>query len=167
VSRFSPRVLTIGGGYLLFLAMIYGGFFMHRGVSYFPNLVAPIVVGGIGIGMAVVPLTLSAIAGVGFDQIGPVSAIALMLQSLGGPLVLAVIQAVITSRTMYLGGTNGPVKFMNDAQLRALDHGYTYGLLWVAGAAVIVGGAALFIRYTPEQVAHAQEVKDAIDSGEI
>jgi len=81
--------------------------------------------------------------------------------------VLAVIQAVITSRTMYLGGTNGPVKFMNDAQLRALDHGYTYGLLWVAGAAVIVGGAALFIRYTPEQVAHAQEVKDAIDSGEI
>ena len=83
--------------------------------------------------MVVVPLTLSAIAGVGFDQIGPVSAITLMLQSLGGPLVLAVIQAVITSRTLYLGGTTGPVKFMNDAQLHALDHGYTYGLLWVAG----------------------------------
>jgi hypothetical protein len=167
VSRFSPRVLTIGGGLLLFWAMIYGSFFMHRGVPYFPNLVAPIVVGGIGIGICVVPLTLSAIAGVGFDQIGPVSAIALMLQSLGGPLVLAVIQAVITSRTLYLGGTNGPVKFMNDAQLRALDHGYTYGLLWVAGVAVIVGGAALLIGYTPEQVAHAQEVKDAIDAGEI
>jgi uncharacterized membrane protein YphA (DoxX/SURF4 family) len=56
---------------------------------------------------------------------------------------------------------------MNDAQLRALDHGYTYGLLWVAGVAVIVGGAALLIGYTPEQVAHAQEVKDAIDAGEI
>jgi hypothetical protein len=167
VSRFSPRVLTIGGGILLFFAMIYGSFFMHRGVSYFPHLVAPIVVGGIGIGMAVVPLTLSAIAGVGFDRIGPVSAIALMLQSLGGPLVLAVIQAVITSRTLYLGGTTGPVKFMNDVQLQALDHGYTYGLLWVAGAAVIVGGAALLIGYTPDQVAHAQEVKDAIDSGEL
>jgi len=46
--------------------------------------------------MVVVPLTLSAIAGVGFDRIGPVSAMTLMLQSLGGPLVLAVIQAVIT-----------------------------------------------------------------------
>ncbi|GFG64250.1 putative MFS-type transporter EfpA [Mycobacterium kubicae] len=167
VSRFSPRVLTIAGGYLLVLAMLYGWFAMHRGVPYFPNLVAPIVVGGIGIGMAVVPLTLSAIAGVGFDQIGPVSAMALMAQSLGGPLVLAVIQAVISSRTLYLGGTTGPVKFMNDAQLNALDHGYTYGLLWVAGAAIIVGAAALFIGYTPEQVAHAQEVKEAIDAGEI
>ena len=90
-----------------------------------------------------------------------------MLQSLGGPVVLAVIQAVITSRTLYLGGTTGPVKFMNDLQLHALDHGYTYGLLWVAGAAVIVGCAALFIGYTPAQVAHAQEVKEAIDAGEL
>lgn len=167
VSRFSPRVLTIGGGWLLLLAMIYSWAFMHRGAPYFPNLVLPIVVGGIGIGMVVVPLTLAAIAGVGFDQIGPVSAMTLMLQSLGGPLVLAVIQAVITSRTLYLGGTTGPVKIMNDAQLRALDHGYTYGLLWVAGTAVIVGLAALFIGYTPEQVAHAQEVKEAIDAGEL
>jgi EmrB/QacA subfamily drug resistance transporter len=167
VSRFSPRVLTIGGGWLLLLAMIYGSAYMHRGVPYFPNLVMPIVVGGIGIGMVVVPLTLSAIAGVGFDRIGPVSAMTLMLQSLGGPLVLAVIQAVITSRTLYLGGTTGPVKNMTDSQLQALDHGYTYGLLWVAGTAVIVGIMALFIGYTPEQVAHAQEVKDAIDSGEI
>ncbi|WP_421840886.1 MFS transporter [Mycobacterium sp.] len=167
VSRFSPRVLTIGGGWLLLVAMLYGSAFMHRGVSYFPHLVMPIVVGGIGIGMVVVPLTLSAIAGVGFDQIGPVSAIALMLQSLGGPLVLAVIQAVITSRTLYLGGTTGPVKFMSDVQLSALDHGYTYGLLWVAGAAVLVGCMALFIGYTPAQVAHAQEVKEAIDAGEL
>jgi EmrB/QacA subfamily drug resistance transporter len=167
VSRFSPRVLSIGGGTLLLAAMLYGSAFMHRGAPYFPNLVVPIVVGGIGIGMVVVPLTLAAIAGVGFDQIGPVSAVTLMLQSLGGPLVLAVIQAVITSRTLYMGGITGPVKFMNDAQLNALDHGYTYGLLWVAGAAVIVGGAAIFIGYTPEQVAHAQEVKEAIDAGEL
>ena len=86
--------------------------------------------------MIVVPLTVSAIAGVGFDEIGPVSAIALMLQSLGGPVVLAIIQAVITSRTLYLGGTTGPVKNMDAAQLHALDQGYTYGLLWVAAVAV-------------------------------
>src|SRR6195952_1102420 len=167
VSRFSPRVLTIGGGWLLLAAMLYGSACMHRGASYFPNLVVPIVVGGIGIGMVVVPLTLAAIAGVGFDQIGPVSAMTLMLQSLGGPLVLAVIQAVITSRTLYMGGTTGPVKFMNEAQLHSLDQGYTYGLLWIAGAAIIVGCAALVIGYTPEQVPDAQEGKEAIDAGEL
>ncbi len=166
VSKFPPRVLVIGGGVLVLAAMLYGST-LDAGIPYFPNLVLPITVGGFGIGMIVVPLTVSAIAGVGFDQIGPVSAIALMLQSLGGPVVLAIIQAVITSRTLYLGGTNGPVKDMNPAQLHALDQGYTYGLLWVAAVAVIVGGAALFIGYTAAQVAHAQEVKDAIDAGEL
>jgi EmrB/QacA subfamily drug resistance transporter len=166
VSVYSPRVLVIGGGLLVLGAMIYGST-LNRGIPYFPNLVIPITVGGMGIGMIVVPLTVSAIAGVGFDRIGPVSAIALMLQNLGGPVVLAIIQAVITSRTLYLGGTTGPVKNMNDAQLAALDSGYTYGLLWVAAVAVLVGAAALFIGYTAEQVAHAQEVKDAIDAGEL
>jgi EmrB/QacA subfamily drug resistance transporter len=166
VSLFPPRVLVIAGGILVLGAMVYGST-LNRGIPYFPNLVVPIVVGGIGIGMIVVPLTLSAIAGVGFDQIGPVSAIALMLQNLGGPVVLAVIQAVITSRTLYLGGTTGPVKNMDSVQLAALDAGYTYGLLWVAAVAVVVGGAALLIGYTSEQVAHAQEVKDAMDAGEL
>ncbi len=166
VSLFPPRVLVIAGGILVLGAMIYGST-LNGGIPYFPNLVIPIIVGGFGIGMIVVPLTVSAIAGVGFDQIGPVSAIALMLQNLGGPVVLAVIQAVITSRTLYLGGTTGPVKYMDTTQLHALDQGYTYGLLWVAAVAVLVGGAALFIGYTAEQVAHAQEVKDAIDAGEL
>jgi EmrB/QacA subfamily drug resistance transporter len=166
VRFFSPRVLVIGGGILVLGAMLYGST-LHAGIPYFPNLVVPITVGGIGIGMIVVPLTLAAIAGVGFDRIGPASAIALMLQNLGGPLVLSVIQAVITSRTLYLGGTTGPVKNMNPAQLAALDAGYTYGLLWVAAVAVLVGGAALFIGYTAEQVAHAQDVKDAMDAGEL
>src|SRR3954468_18314321 len=166
VSMFSPRVLTIAGGVLVLGAMIYGST-LHLGIPYFPDLVLPITIGGFGIGMIGVPLTVSAIAGVGFDQIGPVSAIALMLQNLGGPIVLAVVQAVITSRTLYLGGTTGPVKNMDSAQLHALDQGYTYGLLWVAAVAVIVGIAALFIGYTSQQVAHAQEVKDAIDHGEL
>ncbi len=85
----------------------------------------------------------------------------MMLQSLGGPVVLAVIQAVITSRTLHLGGTTGPVKFMNAAQLHALDHGYTYGLLWLAGVVILLGAVALFIGYTAQQVAHAQKVSDA------
>jgi EmrB/QacA subfamily drug resistance transporter len=166
VRMFPPRVVVIGGGVLVLAAMVYGST-LNGGTPYFPNFVVPLVFAGIGIGMIVVPLTLSAIAGVGFDRIGPASAIALMAQNLGGPLVLAVVQAVITSRTLYLGGTTGPVKKMNDTQLAALDAGYTYGLLWVAAVAVLVGGAALLIGYTAEQVAHAQEVKDAFDSGDL
>lgn len=166
VRVFPPRVLVIAGGVVLLGAMIYGST-IDRHLAYFPNFVTLIVLGGLGIGVIVVPLTLSAIAGVGFDQIGPTSAIALMLQNLGGPIVLAVIQAVITSRTLYLGGTNMPVKTMNDTQIAALDAGYTYGLLWVAGVAVLVGGISLLIGYTAKQVAHAQEAQDAFGAGNL
>jgi hypothetical protein len=166
VRRFPPRVLVIAGGVVVLAAMIYGST-VDRNLPYFPNFVTLIVLGGIGIGMIVVPLTLSAIAGVGFDQIGPTSAIALMLQNLGGPVVLAVIQAVITSRTLYLGGTNMPVKTMDPTQIAALDAGYTYGLLWVAAVAVLVGAISLLIGYTAKQVAHAQEAQDAFGAGNL
>jgi EmrB/QacA subfamily drug resistance transporter len=166
VTWFAPRVVVIAGAILMLGAMLYGST-LHRGIPYFPNLVLPLAVGAIGIGMINVPLSLSLIGSVGFDRIGPTSAIGVMLPRFGGPVVLAVIQAVITSRTLYLGGTNGPVTFMNAAQLHALDRGYTYGLLWLAGVVVLLGGVALLIGYTAQQVAQAQEVKKAIGAGEL
>jgi hypothetical protein len=91
----------------------------------------------------------------------------MMLRSLAGPLVLAVIQAAITSRTLHLGGTHGSVKSMNDAELHALDHGYTYGWMWLGGVVILIGGAALLIGYTTQQVARAQRVVIAINTKEL
>ena len=159
-------MVVIVGAILVLGGMLYGST-LHHGIPYFPNLVLPIVVGAIGIGIINVPLTLSVIASVGIDRIGPASAIAVMLQTLAGPLVLVAIQVVITLRTLHLGGTNGPVKFMNAAQLHALDQGYTYGLLWLGGVVILLGAVALLIGYTAQQVAHAQKVKKAFDAGEL
>jgi hypothetical protein len=114
-----------------------------------------------------VVLPLCAIAETGPKEIGPVSAITLMVQNLGGPMVLVVIQAVLTSRTLYLGGTTGPVKDMTPAQLDALDAGYTYSLLWVAGIAVIVGIAAFWIGFSSRQIASAQHTREAVEAGEL
>lgn len=164
VSRLAPRVLILAGGVVVFAAMLYGST-IDRNIHYLPFATA-IFVGGFGIGMIVVPVVLSAITGVDADRIGPLSAISLMLQNLGGPIVLVVIQAIITSRTLFLGGAKGPVQNMNEAQLHALDHGYTYGMLWIAGVAVLVGVAALFISYTAADVAHAQQSQAAHDRGD-
>lgn len=164
--RIAPRWLIIGGGVFVLGAMLYGSL-LDRSIPYFPDLFAPIVVGGFGIGMIAVILPLCAIAGVGPGEIGPVSSITLMVQNLGGPLVLVVIQAVQTSRTLYLGGTTGPVKDMTPAQLDALGQGYTYSLLWVAGVAVIVGIAAFGIGFTARQIATAQHTREAVEAGEL
>ncbi|MGL4304785.1 MAG: MFS transporter, partial [Mycobacteriaceae bacterium] len=82
-------------------------------------------------------------------------------QTLGGPLGLAVIGAVATSKTLSLDGITGGASDMSSEQLWALGQGYTYALLWCAGAAVIAGIAAIFIRYSPQEVAQAQEAQEA------
>jgi EmrB/QacA subfamily drug resistance transporter len=166
VTWFSPRTVVIAGGIVVLGSLLYSST-LSGGRPYFPNLALPIVVGAIGLGMIGVPLGLSMMASVGVDRIGPASAVAVMLQNLGGPLVLVAIQVAITTRTLQLGGTSGPVKGMTAAQLHALDQGYTYGLLWLAGVVILLCGVALLIGYTAQQVAHAQKVKRAIDAAEL
>ncbi|HEU4361182.1 MAG TPA: MFS transporter [Mycobacterium sp.] len=162
----APRWLIVSGGALVLAAMLYGST-LTRSIPYFPDLFGPIVVGGLGIGMIAVVLPLCALAEVGPREIGPVSAITLMVQNLGGPVVLVIVQAVQTSRTLYLGGTTGPVKNMTPAQLDALGHGYTYSLLWVAAIAVLVGAPALFIGFSANQIARAQHTREAVEAGEL
>ena len=162
----APRLLIVGGGLFVLGAMLYGST-INRSVSYFPDLFVPIIVGGVGLGVITVVLPLCALANVGPREIGPVSAITLMVYNLGGPLVLVVIQAVQTSRTLYLGGTTGRVADMTPSQLDALDHGYTYSLLWIAAVAILVGGAALFIGYSSGQIAAAQYTREAVEAGEL
>ena len=52
-------------------------------------------------------------------------------------------------------------------ELDALGHGYTYSLLWVAAIAVLVGAAALFIRFSADQIARAQHTREAVEAGAI
>jgi EmrB/QacA subfamily drug resistance transporter len=162
----APRWLIIGGGLFVLGAMIFGST-LTRTIPYFPDLVLPILVGGFGIGVISVILPLCALAEAGPREIGPVSAITLMVQDLGGPMVLVIIQAVQTSRTLYLGGTTGPVADMTPSELDALDAGYTYSLLWIAAVAVLVGVSAFFIRFSGQQIATAQHTREAVEAGEL
>jgi len=162
----APRWLIIGGGSFVLGAMLYGST-LNRAIPYFPDLFVPIVVGGFGIGVISVILPLCALADVGPREIGPVAAITLMVQNLGGPLVLVVIQAVQVSRTLYLGGSTGAISDMTSRQLNALDRGYTYSLLWVAAVAVLVGISAFWIGFSAREIAAAQYTRDAVEAGEL
>ena len=166
VAHVAPRWLIIGGGIFVLGAMLYGST-LTRTIPYFPDLLLPIVVGGFGIGIISVVQPLCALANIGPREIGPISAITLMVQNLGGPMVLVIVAAVQTSRTLYLGGTTGPVADMSASQLDALDAGYTYSLLWIAAVAVIVGGTALFIGYSAGDIAAAQHTREAVEAGEL
>src|ERR1700755_3045431 len=58
VTRFSPRAMVIAGGIVVLGATLYCSR-LNGGISYFPNLVVPIVVGAFGLAVIGVPLALS------------------------------------------------------------------------------------------------------------
>nr|WP_240945255.1 MFS transporter [Rhodococcus sp. HNM0569] len=160
VVRVAPRWLIAAGAAIMVVGLLYGST-LDGSATYAANLFVPIIAIGFGVGLAVVPLPLCAIAGIRETEIGPLAAVAQVVQTLGGPLSLAVIGAMATSRTLSLGGVSGKVADMTPDQVSALGHGYTFALVGCAVCALVTGVAALFIRFTPEQVAQAQAAEKA------
>ncbi|MBP1158153.1 EmrB/QacA subfamily drug resistance transporter [Rhodococcus sp. PvR099] len=158
--RVQPRWLIVAGTVLTTLGLLYGST-LDTSATYMGNLFMLVVGVGFGVGLAVVPLPLCAIAGVGQHEIGPLSAIAQVAQVLFGPIGLAIVGAMATSKTLSLGGTSGVASTMNADQLFALSEGYTTALLGCAIFAALAAVVALFIRFTPQQVAQAQAAEKA------
>ena len=164
VVRIQPRWLVMTGAAIMVGWLLFSVLTMNADSSYFPGIFFPVIGIGFGVGMASIPLPLCAIAGVPATEIGPLTAIALVAQTLGGPVALAVVGALATSRTLSLGGIAGPANLMNDAQLGALSSGYMFALFCCAMFALVAGLAAFFIRFTPQQVAQAQAAQEDVQS---
>lgn len=158
--RVQPRWLVVTGTLITFVGLLYGST-LDASATYVGHMFGLVVGVGFGVGLAVVPLPLCAIAGVGPHEIGPLAAIAQVAQTLFGPVGLAIVGAMATSKTLSLGGVSGVAADMTPAQLDALGQGYTFALLGCAILAALAAVAALFIRFTPAQVAQAQAAEKA------
>ncbi|MDF0531607.1 MFS transporter [Tsukamurella sp. 8F] len=139
-------------------------------IAYFPQIAVPVFIIGLGVGLALIPLTLCIVAGVKPNEIGPLTALTEVAQNLGGVGGLAIVQVLVTSRIMSKGGpTSGEmsaVPGLRDVQLHALASGY--GLAFLACAAIVVLAGIVvvpFMRFTPEQVAEGQAVQESNKSG--
>ncbi|MFJ4658756.1 MFS transporter [Nocardia sp. NPDC088792] len=163
-ARIPPRTLVFAGGLIVVPGLIFGST-LDSGAHYLTDLMPPILAIGFGIGLAVVPLPLCALVGVGDEEIGPLTAITSVAQTLSGPVALAVIGGMATARTRALGGIDGPPSGMTAMQLDALGKGYTFALLGCAVCAALAAMAALFIRLTARQVAMAQHAQEANSGG--
>jgi len=165
--RYQPRWLVLFGGAVVVAGCAYAATIARDAPAYFPHIFVPVVVIGAGVGMAVIPLTLSVVAGVGPNEIGPLTALAQVAQNLGGAIALVAVGAMVTSRTLSEGGTTGPVDQMNASELDALASGYGLAFVCCALIAVAAGIVVLFMRFTPEDVAEGQAAQEvAQTSGE-
>ncbi|WP_255304271.1 MFS transporter [Tsukamurella tyrosinosolvens] len=172
VRRFQARWLVAFGGAIVFLPCVYVPTLMSKApatIDYFPQIAIPVFLIGIGVGMAVVPLPLGAVAGVRPSEIGPLTALIEVAQNLGGIIGLASVQVVVTSRIMAEGGpTSGHLRHdgLTGDQIHALASGY--GLAFIACAAILILAGFVvvpFMRFTPQEIAEGQAAKESSESG--
>ncbi|MFT4044295.1 MAG: MFS transporter [Gordonia sp. (in: high G+C Gram-positive bacteria)] len=159
-----PRWLVLVGGGVILAGCLYASTIATRDPSYLPSIGLTVVVIGVGVGLSVIPLTLSVVAGVGATEIGPLTALAQVAQNLGGAIGLVAVGALVTSRALSLGGTTAPVETMNPVQLAAQANGYGVAFISCAVIAVIAAIVVLFMRFTPAQVAEGQAAQEAANA---
>ena len=91
----SSRLLT--GGLLLAVTGLVLLTRVSDGMHYFPGIAVPLVLLGVGIGMAFTPLTAAGIAGVAPADAGAASGLLNAAQQLGGSLGLGILITVFAS----------------------------------------------------------------------
>lgn len=167
-QRYSPQWIVCSGAVVLACGFVYSST-LDMAAAYWPDLLLPILIIGVGVGIVIIPLTLSVVAGATSQQAGPLSALSLVSQTVGGPIGLALVTAVASRISLHTlkahagEGARIPVDHVavDDLTRHALGEGYTSSLLVCAGLSLIIAvTAALWIRYTPQQLAEGKQLQE-------
>jgi EmrB/QacA subfamily drug resistance transporter len=123
VARIGPRWLMTGGTLAVTAALVWLSA-AHAGQSYASAILPGALLWGLGIGLAVTPLTAAVLAAVGDADNGEASGINDAASRIGGVVVIAVVPALI-------GATGGR------SYADALTHGYRPAMLIMGGLCAV------------------------------
>ncbi|HZQ15634.1 MAG TPA: MFS transporter [Gaiellaceae bacterium] len=136
-DRFGSRWL-VGGGMTLLAAMLL--YYSQLGADEpFWKLIPGLLLGGVGMGSTMTPVTAAAMSAVSVDKAGVGSAVLNSSRQVGGSVGIAVMGSIVTGASTYLGGFHDALR--------------VGAILCVAGAAL----AAVAIR----KVEHPHHAADA------
>ncbi len=140
VTRIGFKPVLMTGMASLTAGLIWFGQ-ISVGGSYLGDVLGPSLLAGAGLGLAFVPITIAAVAGIQEREAGLASGLINTSQQIGGALGLAVLAAIADSRTNHLiAGAHG-----NPAELpQALTEGFQSAFLVGSGFAA-VGFALAFV----------------------
>jgi hypothetical protein len=163
VPRFGPRPLIPAGMTTAALGMFW---LCHltESSTYAGDVLSPLIVLGLGVGMTFAPAIATATAGVPDDDAGVGSAMVNTSQQIGGAVGTAVLSTIFTSALTRYIGTHPPGP---RAQAAAAIHGYTVAFsvacgLFLAGAVI----TATLLRSGPLPNADASEDARAPTNGD-
>jgi EmrB/QacA subfamily drug resistance transporter len=122
VARVGPRWLMVAGMLAVAAALIWLSS-AHRGDSYAGAILPGVLLWGLGIGLAVTPLTAAVLAAVSDVDLGEASAINDAAARIGGVVAIAIVPVL-------LGATGG------STLTHALAHGYRPAMLVMGGLCI-------------------------------
>jgi len=133
VGRIGVRIPLLVGP----AASVIGILWLTRitSTSHYIDVLAPLIIIALGMGLAFVPLTLTAVSGVKPHEAGLASALLNTMQQVGGALGLAVLA------TVAIDATNARLRSLHRTSVAAMNaattHGYTTAFTVSAGIALL------------------------------
>jgi EmrB/QacA subfamily drug resistance transporter len=172
VARFGPKPLMIAGLLPVVAGMTWLGQ-LSTGTSYFPGVLIPMLLLGVGMGVVFVPLTMASLAGVPPKESGAAASMVNVMQQVGGALGLAILVTIYgtASRTAarhpILGATAAAQ--VQHVRVHGMAASFTAAAIFDAIALVVIA-VAIRVRQagsSPRQPAQrdADELKiDALEA---
>jgi predicted MFS family arabinose efflux permease len=125
---------------------------------YFWDLFPPFVLGGAGMGLSFVPVTIAGLTGVERSDAGVASGLINTSRQIGGAVGLAAVSAIAASSTASFARTHAGVTASSPA---ALDHGFQTALYGLTG--LLLFGALVAVALVRSAPAPSEQVEpDAV-----
>ncbi len=150
VMRFGIRAPLVVGMVLIAAALVAFSFAPADG-TFLVNILGPMVILGVGVGIAFNPVLLAAMSDVEPSQSGLASGVVNTAFMMGGSLGLAVLASLAAGRTGDLAAAGAPVA---EALTGGYQLAFLVGALFAVAAAVI---GAVFLR-TPKEAPAGEPV---------
>jgi EmrB/QacA subfamily drug resistance transporter len=149
LGRFPPVPLAVAG----VIPVIAGMAWLSRispGTSYLPGVLGPMILFGTGMGLAFVPLTTAALAGVRPEDSGAASSMVNVTQQVGGALGLAILVTVFGAASREPAGHGHAGGTVLTSKHELLVHGmagaFTIATLFDVCALLVMAATAVAAR---------------------
>jgi len=164
LPRVGPRALMIAG-----LALAASGLVWFTGLTvdsaYLAHVLPPEILVSLGMGMAFVPMSSTALIGVEPNDAGVASALVNTTQQVGGSLGTALLNTVAaTAATTYLAGHIKSAHAVQSAAVHGYTTAFTVSAVVLAGASVVAG---LLVRASRRQVGFEDQAPESLGAEEL
>ena len=140
VARFGPKPLMIAGLLPVVAAMTWLGQ-LTTGTGYFPGVLVPMLLLGLGMGIVFVPLTMASLAGIPPRESGAGASMVNVMQQVGGALGLAILVTVFG--TASRAAARHPV--LHASLAAQVQHARVHGMAASFTTAAIFDAIALIV----------------------